>query len=114
VDFLFGSSYSGAAMSIRILAVGHLVLVLAGNPFALLSLNGRHNTVFPANLTAVAVMAVAGPLAALWYGASGLAWTSTVSVVLQNALLWWLAHRQSGIWTHVGVPRRQPAVEPIG
>ena len=112
VDLLFGSSYSGAATSIRILAVGHLVLVAAGNPFAMLSLNGRHNTVLPVSLVAVGFLAVAGPLAAFWYGASGLAWVSTGALVIQSALLWWLAYLRSGIWTHMGLPRRHAAGDP--
>jgi O-antigen/teichoic acid export membrane protein len=109
VGLLFGPAYSGAATSIRILALGTLMLVATGNSFAMLSLNGRHNTVLPVSLIAVAFLAIAGPPAALWYGASGLAWISTGAVVIQSVLLWWLAHLRSGIWTHVGLPRRHSA-----
>jgi O-antigen/teichoic acid export membrane protein len=112
VGLLFGHAYSGAATSIRILAVGHLVLIAAGNSFAMLSLNGRHNTVLPVSMIAVAFLAVAGPPAALWYGASGLAWVSTGAVMIQSGLLWWLAYLRSGIWTHVGIPHRHVAGSP--
>lgn len=102
---LFGGSYAGAAPLIRILAVGNLVMVLAGNPINVLTLTGRHRAVFPVNLTSTAVIALGGPLAAWQFGAAGLAWASAGALATQNLLLWGLARWQAGVWTHVGAPR---------
>lgn len=116
LQLLFGGSYGGAAPLIRILAVGHMVLVLAGNPINMLSLTGRHRTALSVNLAAATVIAVGGPLAAARFGAYGLASISAGALVLQNALLWWLARRQVGVWTHIGLPWRllvgKPSVGP--
>jgi O-antigen/teichoic acid export membrane protein len=101
---LFGGSYAGAAGMIRIMAVGNLVLILSGNPINILALTGRHRTVLVVNLLSASVIAIGGPLAAIWFGGYGLAGTSAAALALQNALLWWLARRQSGVWTHVGIP----------
>lgn len=106
LELLFGGSYGGGAPMIRILAIGYLVLVLVGNPSNVLYLTGRHRTALFVNLLAASVIAIGGPLAAAGFGATGLAWTMAGALSLQYALQWWYARRQSGVWTHVGLPRQ--------
>jgi O-antigen/teichoic acid export membrane protein len=107
LHWVFGGSYAGAAPMTRILAIGYVVLVFVGNPSSMLVLTGRHRSALSANLVAAAVFAVGGPLAAVMFGATGLAWISASAVAVQNALQWWLARQHSGIWTHVGLPLAQ-------
>ena len=101
---VFTGAYADAAPTVLVLAVGHLVLVLSGNPPYVLTMTGRHRTVVAVNVAAALVLLLVGAAGAKWYGAAGLAAGSAASLALQNGLLWWLAKRQLGIWTHVGFP----------
>jgi O-antigen/teichoic acid export membrane protein len=102
VRLVFGGSYADAAPALWALAAGNLALVLCGNPIHLLSLTGFHRTSLLVNALATALVVVAGPVAAIRFGFVGLAAVSGASLALQNVLLWILARRQVGIWTHVG------------
>jgi O-antigen/teichoic acid export membrane protein len=112
LQLLFGASYDAAAPLIRILAVGYLMVIFVGNPINLLILTGGHRTSLLVNLIAGALVAIGGPLAATRFGASGLASISALALMLQSTLLWLLARRQSGIWTHIGRLRLKLADEP--
>ena len=113
---IFGGSYSGAAPIVLMLAAGHLVLVLSGNPIHTLAMTGHHRLALVVNLLAAIVLVAAGAIGARMYGAMGLAAASAASLATQNILLWWLAHRYVGVWTHAAIPvwpfqRRQIAPE---
>jgi O-antigen/teichoic acid export membrane protein len=116
-----GDSYSGASSTLLVMAAGHYVLVLSGNPQHVLTMTGRHRAVLAVNLASAIILAVAGTIGALAFGAPGLAAGSAASLALQNGVLWWLARRELGIWTHIGVwnrPRldddeKSDAVEPL-
>ncbi len=101
-QWLFGGSFSGTRSTILILVVGYLPLILLGNPPPVLAMTGRHRTVLAVNLVATLLLLLVGTLGAYYYGAVGLAVGSSVSFMTQNALLWWLAHKRLGVWTHVG------------
>jgi O-antigen/teichoic acid export membrane protein len=107
LQFAFGGSYAGAAPTVLVLTVGYLVLVLSGNPPYVLTMTGHHRTVVIVNFIAAIVLVVVGALGAKWYGAPGLAAGSAASFALQNGLLWWLARRRLGVWTHVAMPLRR-------
>jgi O-antigen/teichoic acid export membrane protein len=103
LGIVFGASYSGAKTSLVVMSLGHLILVLSGNPQHVLSLTGRHRLVLVVNLASAAVLAIVGVVAGRAFGAPGLAAGAAISLALQNGVLWWLARRELGIWTHVGV-----------
>lgn len=103
---VFGGSYTGAASTVMVLVVGHLVLVLSGNPSHVLTMTGRHRTVLVVNLATAILLVVVGVIGAKLFGAPGLAVGSAASLAFQNGLLWWLARRHLGLWTHVGLPLR--------
>jgi O-antigen/teichoic acid export membrane protein len=109
LSLVWGGSYAGAAPLVRILAVGSLALILSGNPVHALSLTGRHRGALAINVIAALVMTIAGPLLAIGFGAAGLAWGAAAALAIQNVLLWWLARRELGVWTHVRFPRRTAA-----
>jgi O-antigen/teichoic acid export membrane protein/peptidoglycan/xylan/chitin deacetylase (PgdA/CDA1 family) len=107
LHLLFGVSYLEAAPLIRILSVGQLALILAGNSITVLSMTGRQQSALKVNLIVTAIMGIGGSLTALRWGASGLAWTSAAALVFQSVSLWWLARLHLGIWTHASLPKWQ-------
>jgi O-antigen/teichoic acid export membrane protein len=111
LQLLFGSSYGQAAPMIRILSVGYLALVLVGTPVNMLTLTGHHRTALVINVVSTALMIVLGPLAAAQFGVIGLAWTAAAALFAQCALQWWFAYELTGVWTHVGLPRREVLAE---
>jgi O-antigen/teichoic acid export membrane protein len=108
---IFGGSYAGAAPVVLVLVIGNLALVLFGNPSPVLAMTGRHRQVVAVNFAAVVALFITGTLGARLYGATGLAVGSAVSLIVQNGLLWWMARRELGVWTHVGfvAPANQAA-----
>jgi O-antigen/teichoic acid export membrane protein len=103
---VLGGPYSGAEATLLVLALGHYVLVLSGNPQHVLTMTGRHRAVLAVNSVSAMVLVISGAMGAWLFGAPGLAAGSAASLALQNGVLWWLARRELGIWTHVGIVNR--------
>jgi O-antigen/teichoic acid export membrane protein len=103
LGMVFGGSYSGAKATLVVMSLGHHILVLSGNPQHVLALTGRHRLVLIVNLASAAVLSIVGVAAGRIFGAPGLAAGAAISLAFQNGVLWWLARRELGIWTHVGV-----------
>jgi O-antigen/teichoic acid export membrane protein len=108
LSFVLGGAYAGAEGTLLVMALGHFVLVLAGNPQHLLTMTGRHRTVLAVNIVSALTLVVVGVIGGYFFGAPGLAAGSAVSLSLQNGALWWLARRELGIWTHIGLPTSVP------
>jgi hypothetical protein len=89
------------------MALGHFVLVLTGNPQQVLTMTGRHRTVLAVNILSALALVIVGIVGGYLFGAPGLAAGSALSLALQNGLLWWLARRELGIWTHVRLLNRK-------
>jgi O-antigen/teichoic acid export membrane protein len=105
LQLLFGSSYAAAAPIIRIMAVGYLAFIFIGSANNLLILTGGHHIALAINVLAASYTGLVGPIAARNFGTVGLAWASTGALAMQCLLLWWLAQRSTGIWTHIGLLR---------
>jgi O-antigen/teichoic acid export membrane protein len=103
LGFVLGGAYSGAKTTLLVMALGHFVLVLAGNPQQLLTMTGRHRTVLAVNIASAITLVVVGVIGGYFFGAPGLAAASAASLAVQNGALWWFARRELGIWTHVGL-----------
>ncbi len=101
LSFFLRESYSQAGGMVIVLAAGYLVLSLSGNPQHVLTMTGRHRAVLAVNLLSALVLVVVGIVGAYFFGAVGLAAGSAASLIVQNGVLWWLARRDLGIWTHV-------------
>jgi O-antigen/teichoic acid export membrane protein len=104
-------SYSQAGSIVIVLAAGYLGLIIFGNPQYVLTMTGYHRAVLAVNCVSALVLVIAGVAGALRFGAVGLAVGSALSFFLQNGILWWLAHRELGIWTHIGMPIYQPSLD---
>jgi O-antigen/teichoic acid export membrane protein len=103
LSFFLRESYSQAGGMVIVLAAGYLVLTLSGNPQYVLTMTGRHRAVLAVNFLSALVLVVVGVAGAYLFGAVGLAVGSAASLIVQNGVLWWLARRDLGIWTHVKV-----------
>lgn len=101
---VFGPAYTGAGATLLALLVGHLVLIISGNPQHVLIMTGRHRVVLLVNLIAALVLVGAGIFGAATWGPIGLAAASSAALSLQNGALWWIAHRELHVWTHIGWP----------
>jgi O-antigen/teichoic acid export membrane protein len=105
LTLILGSAYATAAPALLVMSIGQVVLVLSGNPQHVLAMTGRHRIVLIVNLLSATVLVIAGSVGAVLWGPIGLAGASAISLALQNGLLWVLARRELGIWTHVGYHR---------
>jgi len=105
LSFFLRDSYSQAGSMVVVLAAGYLVLTLSGNPQQVLTMTGRHRAVLAVNLLSAIVLVVVGTIGATFFGATGLAAGSAASLIVQNGVLWWLARRELGIWTHIELIR---------
>src|SRR5262249_53011089 len=105
LSFFLRDSYSQAGSMVVVLAAGYLVLTLSGNPQQVLTMTGRHRAVLAVNLLSAVVLVVVGTVGAALFGAAGLAAGSAASLIVQNGILWWLARRELGIWTHIELIR---------
>ena len=101
---VLGGAYAGAETAMVIMSLGHFVLVLSGNPQHVLTMTGRHRAVLVVNFFSAVTLIAVGAVGATFFGAPGLAAGAASSLALQNGVLWWLARRELGIWTHVGWP----------
>jgi oligosaccharide repeat unit polymerase len=101
---IFGDSYIGASTVVLPLVVGQLAHVLFGNPAYVLTMTGRQHLVIRMNIVSTVVLVASGIVGSLVAGPVGLAIGSAAAMTLQNGVLWWLTHRELGIWTNVGWP----------
>jgi O-antigen/teichoic acid export membrane protein len=106
LGLIFGGNYDEATGPLLILALGHLTLILSGNPVHVLTMTGRERTAVIVNFLSALVLVIGAPLAAYFFGIHGLAAASAAGLAFQSVVLWWLARQQVGVWTHVGFPRR--------
>src|SRR5207302_1008652 len=60
LGIVLGSSYAGADTTLIVLALGHYVLVLTGNPQYVLTMTGRHRMVLAVNVLSAVVLIGAG------------------------------------------------------
>jgi len=110
LGLVYGDFYSSGASILVILSCGQLVATLTGSCGSCLLMTGHHRTMIIASLTGVVVLFGAGTMAAMTYGAIGLAIVCAVTMAGKN--LWWLiaAKVQIGVWTNVTIPREIPTL----
>lgn len=93
--------FVAAAPSLQILVIGYVVLVVTGNPQQALTMTGYHRVAMAVNLFACALLFGLGYWMTQHWGIKGLAFAATISLSAQNLLLWGLARRLTGVWTHL-------------
>lgn len=99
---IYGSQYGLGAPVLAVLALGSIVHIWAGTANIVL-MNTGHQTSMMVTTTVSGIIAV---LLALYvvtdYGALGVAVAMAIGGNLQGLGLWWITHRKTGIWTHMG------------
>ncbi len=103
LSLVFDGRFAGAESTLLVMALGYFVLVITGNPQQLLTMTGRHRTVLAVNIASALTLVIVGVIGGYVFGAPGLAAGAAASLALQNGALWWLARRELGIWTHIGL-----------
>lgn len=106
LSLAFGSYFRQAALPLGILSVGQLFLVFAGSSGCTLEMTGNQMTSLFVNLVGAIALVVIGTLAARAFGIVGLAIASSSVITVQSLVLWLLAKRIVGVWTH---PTLQPS-----
>jgi len=105
--------FVAAAPSLQILVIGYIVLVVTGNPQQALTMTGYHRVAMAVNLVACGLLFGLGYWMTQNWGIRGLAFAATVSLSAQNLLLWGLARRLTGVWTHVSFASLLPSKEAV-
>lgn len=100
LELLFGPYFRQAAGPLRILAVGQLFLVCAGAAGYALEMTGRQMCSLAVNSLDALAMVALGTWAASAYGIVGLAIASTLVVASHSVVIWVLARKLVGVWTH--------------
>lgn len=99
---IFGPFYADSAPILAVLAVGGMVSTLVGSCSMVLVMTGRQVSMMYATLAGCIVVVVGGWWAAPRHGPLGLAIAAGLGMAFQNVLMFILAKRQSGLWTHFG------------
>lgn len=105
--------FVAAAPSLQILVIGYIVLVVTGNPQQALTMTGYHRVAMAVNLIACGLLFGLGYWMTQHWGIKGLAFAATASLSVQNLLLWGLARRLTGVWTHVSISTFLPSKEAV-
>lgn len=100
---LFGPFYRAGAAPLVVLCMGQLIYTWTGSCGNVLAMTGRHQSVMWVMLASTVVLIVGGSWAAGRYGVTGLAVVSAGLTAITNLILWLLARRWTGVWTHAGL-----------
>ena len=102
MQMVYGSQYGVGSMVLAVLALGSIVHIWAGTANIVLMNTGHQATM----MVTTAITGIIAVLLALFvvsdYGALGVAVAMAVGGNLQGLALWWVTHRKTGIWTHMG------------
>jgi O-antigen/teichoic acid export membrane protein len=100
LTLIFGASFASASTIVVPLFVGLFALVFFGSPGDVLAMTGNHRLVLTVNIFSAIALVVCGAIGAYYGKAIGLAIGSSIAAVIQNGMLWWIAKKRLGVWTH--------------
>lgn len=102
LGLVFGDYYRPAAVVLALLSTAFLVDVWAGAAGMTLMMTGHQNVMMKICVSCGVLSVVLGFLLVGRFGPTGVAVSTTVSVILQSVLMVLWAKRVTGIWTHAG------------
>lgn len=82
VTFAFGEAYSASGTPLSILALGHFLALLFGDPLYILNMTGHHRTSMRLTIIAVVINVILNAIAIPAFGVAGAATATTFSFVL--------------------------------
>jgi O-antigen/teichoic acid export membrane protein len=103
LGLIYGAYYSAGAVVLALLSLGQLVNAWAGSCGMTLVMTGHQRTMM--NITAASgIVTIAAGIGVVEpYGITGVAVAAAAGLTLQNVLMWLMARRKTGIWTHASV-----------
>jgi O-antigen/teichoic acid export membrane protein len=96
----FGPDFAGAATVLRILALGQLFNSFTGQCNSVLAMTGHERLVMTMSIAGGLVSLVASVVGAVLGGSTGLAIGASVTTAGLWLVMWVLARRVAGVWTH--------------
>ncbi|HKQ60169.1 MAG TPA: oligosaccharide flippase family protein [Candidatus Polarisedimenticolaceae bacterium] len=98
--------YRSGALVLAILSVGKLVDVWVGPCQMALSMTGHQLLLMRITLVTSVLTVLAGAAVAGRGGGTGLALVFCAGLIVQDVWVWLATRRATGMWTHLGLPRR--------
>ena len=111
---LAGEEYRAGAVVLALLSFGRLVNVVTGSCGVTMSMTGHQTLLMTINLACGAATALGCWLAVQAWGVVGVAAASSLGIASQNVILWLATRWRTGLWTHVGLPRRADVLQILG
>jgi O-antigen/teichoic acid export membrane protein len=102
LGLVFGDYYREGATILALLSMAHLVNVWSGAGSAVLAFTGHQTTMMALAVAGGLITVMAGLGAVGPYGATGVAGAAAAGISAYNTVLWLVAKRKTGMWTHVG------------
>lgn len=98
---VFGEEYRAAYPILLVLVLAQVLFMWAGPCNNVLTMTGHQRQAMVLVLASGVLTAVLCVISVQVWGAMGLAIAVAAGDITKNLLAWWLAHRLTGIWTHV-------------
>ncbi|MEQ8838378.1 MAG: hypothetical protein RID07_16360, partial [Lacipirellulaceae bacterium] len=102
----YGPKYPEGGGLLSILVLGRILNAFAGVASFALMMTGFQRIHSVISAVASAVLWLAGPYAAVHYGAEGLAIVSAAVFTLHHAAIWLAVKKYVGVWSHLQIPGR--------
>ena len=102
LGLVFGDYYREGATILALLSLAQLVNVWSGAGSAALAFTGHQATMMALAVAGGLITVTAGLAAVGPYGATGVAGAAAAGISAYNTVLWLVAKRKTGMWTHVG------------
>jgi O-antigen/teichoic acid export membrane protein len=103
LTLMFGPEFAGGAVVVRILAIGQLCNAVTGQCNTVLAMTGHERLVLGMSLLGVVGSIVASAAGALLGGLTGLALGAMITTSGLWLIMWILARRVTGVWSHATV-----------
>ncbi len=103
MSFVFGESYGAGADVFQILLIAHAFAMICGSSSYLLMMTGYQKVMMYITITSATVSVVLGLFFVLNFGAIGVAWASTISILIQQIMTLILAYIKTGVWSHISL-----------
>lgn len=97
VTFVFGEAYATASTPLAILALGHFLALLFGDPLYILNMTGHHRTSIRLTIVAVTLNVVLNAIAIPNFGVIGAAVATTLSFILLRMMAYFYVRSRLGI-----------------
>jgi O-antigen/teichoic acid export membrane protein len=101
---IFGAPYRGAAAIATLLIVGQAINLISGSCATALIMTGHQRVAMTVTLLSSAVTITLALVLVRTHKAMGVAIAAACGLALQNAAMWWMARRTTGIPTHASIP----------